>query len=55
MYIFAWGILCYWRGVWNLVDLYFGEGWINSTICYIGAAVSEVTFCILVNVYRHEE
>ena len=41
MYIFAWGILCYWRGVWNLIDLYFGEGWINSTICYICAAVSK--------------
>ncbi len=43
MYFFAWGILCYWRGLWNLVDLYFGEGWVNSAICYVCAAVS--IFC----------
>ncbi|KAK2171378.1 hypothetical protein NP493_1068g02015 [Ridgeia piscesae] len=34
LYICGWGTLCYWRGVWNLVDLYTGVGWRSSLAVY---------------------
>lgn len=34
MYLFSWAILCYWRGTWNLMDLYMGEGIPNALLWY---------------------
>lgn len=34
MYTCGWGTLCYWRGVWNLLDLYTGVGWQSSLAVY---------------------
>ena len=35
LYIHGWAVMCFWRGVWNLLDLYLTEGWINSLIILI--------------------
>lgn len=34
--------MCYWRGVWNLLDLYLTEAWLNSVIIMVLAQL--VTF-----------
>ena len=34
LYVCGLGSLCYWRGVWNLVDLYTGTGWESSLAVY---------------------
>ena len=39
LYISGWAILGYWRGLWNLVDYYLTEGWVNSVIIYAIAQV----------------
>ena len=41
LYVFSWTVLCYWRGLWNLMDLYMGEGLLNAVTWYIlGVALS---------------
>ena len=30
LYVCSWVVLCYWRGMWNLLDLYLTEAWPNS-------------------------
>ncbi len=32
MYIHGWAIMCWWRGVWNLLDIYLTEHWLNSLV-----------------------
>jgi hypothetical protein len=34
IYLHGWAVMCYWRGLWNLMDLYLTANWINSTIIY---------------------
>ena len=36
LYVQGWAVMCYWRGVWNLMDDYLGDGWLNSVIIYAG-------------------
>ena len=36
LYMFGWAALCYWRGVWNLQDHYFGVGFWSSVIWLVG-------------------
>ncbi len=44
LYICGWAILCYWRGLWNLIDIYLTEGWINSLVIYAGCQVLSLIF-----------
>jgi hypothetical protein len=32
LYVCGWITMCYWRGVWNLMDLYLTEAWQNSVL-----------------------
>jgi hypothetical protein len=34
LYIHGWGVLCYWRGLWGLLDFYLSPGWVNSIIVF---------------------
>ena len=34
MYLHGWGVLCFWRGVWNLLDDYLTTHWVNSAVLY---------------------
>ena len=34
LYVHGWAILCYWRGVWNLLDLWLTSHWLNSIVLY---------------------
>ena len=44
MYVFSWAVLCYWRGMWNLMDLYLGEGLPNSVFFYVLSVVLAAIF-----------
>ena len=44
LYINAWAILGFWRGLWNLVDVYLTEDWLNSVILYSIATVVSAAF-----------
>jgi hypothetical protein len=34
LYIHGWAVMCYWRGLWDLLDLYLTTGWINAVMVY---------------------
>lgn len=34
LYIHGWAVMCYWRGLWDLLDLYLTTGWINAVVVY---------------------
>lgn len=34
LYVHGWAVMCYWRGIWNLLDLYLTPSWINSTVIF---------------------
>ncbi|ELT95825.1 hypothetical protein CAPTEDRAFT_177777 [Capitella teleta] len=34
IYVHGWAVMCYWRGLWNLMDYYLTENWLNSTVMY---------------------
>lgn len=45
LYIHSWAAICYWRGVWELIDLYLGKGWVNSLVLYVTCQL--ITVCTL--------
>lgn len=45
LYVHSWAVLCYWRGVWEFLDLYLGHGWVNSLVLY--GVCQCVTMCTL--------
>jgi len=35
LYIHGWAVLCYWRGLWELLDDFGGKGWVLAVILYV--------------------
>jgi len=35
LYIHGWAVMCYWRGLWDLCDLYLTEHWVNAVVMYL--------------------
>lgn len=44
LYIHGWAVMCYWRGLWNLLDLYLTAYWVNSVVIYGVCQVTMVVF-----------
>jgi Fuseless len=34
LYIHGWAVMCYWRGLWDLLDIYLTTSWINAVVMY---------------------
>jgi len=34
LYIHGWAVMCYWRGLWELCDLFLTEHWVNAVVMY---------------------
>ena len=34
LYVHGWAVMCYWRGLWDLCDLYLGDHWVNAVVMY---------------------
>jgi len=43
LYIHGWAVMCYWRGLWDLCDLYLTEHWVNAVVMY---AVCQLTMIV---------
>lgn len=35
LYIHGWAVMCYWRGLWDLCDLYLTDHWLNAVVMYL--------------------
>jgi len=35
LYVHGWAVMCYWRGLWELCDLYLTANWINAVVMYM--------------------
>jgi len=43
LYIHGWAVMCYWRGLWDLLDLYLTEHWVNAVVMY---SVCQITMVL---------
>jgi len=43
LYIHGWAVMCYWRGLWELCDLYLSYHWVNAVVMY---SVCQLTMVI---------
>ena len=39
LYFSSWFVMCYWRGVWDTLDFYLTEEWVNSVIIYVACTI----------------
>lgn len=44
LYVHGWAVMCYWRGVWELLDLYLTTYWVNSVIIYLVCQLTMIVF-----------